>query len=301
MPSEVDRSYELKGDEELGAGLKRVAAGRVEKALERLREEEDRAKAVHGARKDLKKLRTVLRLVKDELPSALYKEEGQRYRDAGRALSAARDATVRLETLELLVEAGGELPVEAIETWRAILDRDREAAANVAADEGAVVELLEAGLTSIRQWPLAGDSWRRIGASVKRTYRRGRRGMRAAERDSSEDNLHSWRKRAKDLWYEFTLLTVAWPHPLEALADEAHRLTELLGDHHDLALLREDLHERRLGDEETRKLQAVIDQEQERLTAEAFDLGRRLYAEGAKAFAHRLHRYWQVVREPYRN
>ena len=301
MPSEVDRSYELKGDEELGAGLKRVAAGRAEKALERLREEEDRAKAVHGARKDLKKLRTVLRLVKDELPSALYKEEGQRYRDAGRALSAARDATVRLETLELLAEAGGELPVEAIEAWRAILERDREAADNVAVDEGASVELLEAGLTSIRQWPPAGDSWRRIGASVERTYRRGRRGMRAPPVDPRQDNLHRRRKRAKALRYELTLLAPAWKGPLEALADEAHRLTELLGDHHDLALLREDLHERRLGEEETRALAAAISERQQQLAVAAFDLGHRLYAERPKAFEHRLRRYWQAWREPYRN
>lgn len=296
MPFEVDRSYELKRDEELGAGLKRVAAGRAEKALERLREEDDRAKAVHGARKDLKKLRAVLRLVRDELPKALYKEEGRRYREAGRALSASRDATVKLKTLDRLAEAQA-LPEEATEAWRAILDRDREAATNVVTDEGPVIEQLEAGLAGIRQWPLTGDSWRLIGASVKRTYRRGCRAMRAAEDEPSEENLHRWRKRAKDLWYELVLLSGAWSRPIEAGAEEAHRLTELLGDHHDLALLRADLHERRLGEEETRALEAAVDARQKRLAAEAFDLGHRLYAEKPRAFERRLRRYWQAWRE----
>jgi CHAD domain-containing protein len=294
MPFEADRSYELKRDEELGAGLKRVAAGRAEKALERLREEDDRAKAVHGARKDLKKLRAVLRLARDELPKKTFREENRRYRKAGQTLSAARDATVKLKTLELLVEAGGGLSGEAIETWRSILDRDREAAGNLAADEGAVIDLLEVGLAGIAEWPLEGDSWEMIGGSVERTYRRGRRAMRAADAKPSEDNLHRWRKRAKDLWYDLALLSGAWPRPLGATAEEAHRLTELLGDHHDLALLRADLHERRLGEEETRVLEAAIDARQERLATDAFELGRRLYAEKPKAFNRRLRCYWKA-------
>ncbi len=295
MPFEVDRSYELKRDEELGTGLQRVAAGRAEKALERLREEDDRAKAVHGARKDLKKLRTVLRLVRDELPKALYKEEGRRYREAGRALSASRDATVKLATLDRLAEVQG-LPGEASEAWRAILDRDREAATTADADEGAAIAQLEAGLASIRQWPVEGDSWRLVGPSVERTYRRGRRAMRAAESEPNEEDLHRWRKRGKDLWYELTLLSGAWPRPLEATAEEAHRLTELLGDHHDLALLRADLHERRLGEEETRALEAAIALRQNELGTEASDLGRRLYAEKPKAFTARMQGYWEAWR-----
>jgi hypothetical protein len=101
-------------------------------------------------------------------------------------------------------------------------------------------------------------------------------------------------KRGKDLWYELRLLSDAWRGPLESTAEEAHRLTELLGDHHDLALLRADLHERRLGEEETRVLEAAIDARQERLATDAFELGRRLYAEKPKAFNRRLRCYWKA-------
>jgi CHAD domain-containing protein len=296
MPLEVDRSYALRRDEELGAGLKRIAAGRVESALERLRGEEDRAKAIHGARKDLKKLRTVLRLARGELPKDLYRDEMRRYRNAGRALSASRDATVKLKTLDRLADGEGELPREAVENWRAILARDEEAAANLAADEQAAIGLIEPGLASIRGWPLTGDSWKMIGGAVERTHRRGRRAMRAAERVPDEERVHRWRKRAKDLWYELALLSGAWSPPLEATAEEAHRLTELLGDHHDLALLAADLRERRLGERETRTLAAAIDGRQERLAGSAFGVGRRLYAEKPKAFDRRLRRYWRAWR-----
>lgn len=301
MPkSDGDRSYALDRDEPLGDGLKRVAAGRVEEAIARLRGissgEVDKADAVHGARKDMKKLRTVLRLLRDELPKDLCQEEMRCYREASRALSAARDAEVKLATLDDLAGRTGELPGEAVEAWRQILARDREAAINMSGDEKEVINQLEAGLARIEGWRLEGDSWVMIGGALERSYRRGRRAMRAAEKDPSEANFHRWRKRAKDLWYALQIVSGAWSETLDPFADEAHRLSDLLGDHHDLAVLRADLGERRLGEEETRLLEAVIEARQTDLAREAFPLGRRLYAERPKAFARRLRRYWEAWR-----
>jgi CHAD domain-containing protein len=303
VASDRDRSYALEQDEEIAAGMTRIAAGRAEKALERLREaqsgEADTADAIHGARKDMKKLRTVLRLLRDRLPKQVYEERNQGFRDAARALSATRDAEVKLETLDALVEHADALPRDAVEAWRLILRSDREAATNAARDEPAMeraMELTEAGLKGIEAWPLQGDSWEVIGGGIRRTYRRGRRAMRKAEREPSEHNFHEWRKRAKDLWYGLRLLTDAWPRPLEATADEAHELSDLLGDHHDLAVLREDLQQRQLGAEETEALEAAIDRREDELAAAALDLGHRLYAERPKDFSRRLQRYWETWR-----
>lgn len=302
--SDRDRSYGLTRDEGLAAGLTRVAAGRAESALERLRAsgagEAETADAVHGARKDMKKLRTVLRLLRDELGKKTYRRENARYRDAARALSQTRDAEVKLETLDALAEHGDGLPTEAVDSWRKILDRDREAATNAARDEPAVeeaVSLIEAGLRGIEGWELEGDSWATIDAAVTRTYRRGRRAMKAAEKERGEVGFHEWRKRAKDLWYELRLLSTTWPGPLEATAEEAHELTDLLGDHHDLAVLREDLGERNFAEGETVALEAAIGRRQEELAAAAFPLGRRLYAERPREFSRRLRRYWRAWRE----
>lgn len=305
MPAEAerDRSYHLKRDEEAAVGMTRIAAGRAEEALGRLcgieAGEADIAKAIHGARKDLKKLRAVLRLLREALPKATYREEARRYRDAGRALSTSRDAEVRLATLEALGERLDDLPADAFEAWRAILDRDREAAANAARDPSAIEEAMatiEAGLAGIEGWQLRGDSWSLIGRGLRRSYRRGRRAMRTAADEPSETNFHEWRKRAKDLWYALRILRDSWQLPLEATAEEAHRLSELLGDHHDLALLREDLRRRRLGDEETQTLAAAIDCRQQELASDALTLGRRLYAEKPKPFSHRMHSYWRAWR-----
>lgn len=298
--SDRDRSLRLDRDERVGEGLKRVAAGRAEQAIERLRGigsgEVDQAHAVHGARKDTKKLRTVLRLLRDELPEDVYEQEMRCYREAARLLSTVRDAEVKLETLDELAGRSEGLPDEAVEAWRRILDRDREAAVNTGSDPGAAIERLEGGLARIEGWRLEGDSWGMIEGGLRRAYRRGRQAMRTAEADPSETRFHQWRKRAKDLWYALQLVSGAWSETLDPFAAEAHRLSDLLGDHHDLAVLRADLRERRLGEEETQLLEAAIEARQSGLAREALDLGRRLYAERPKAFGRRLRRYWEAWR-----
>ena len=249
----------------------------------------------------MKKLRTLLRLLRGELPKKVYAREAGRYREAGRLLSPLRDAEVKLETLENLAEAAeaAELPGDAVEPWRLILARDREAAGDTAPDratEEEAIALIEAGRAEIEGWEVR-DSWKAIGPGLERAYRRGRRRMRAARDTPGDDEAwHEWRKRAKDLWYAHLLLVGAWPQVLEATAEEAHRLSELLGDHHDLCLLRADLHQRRLGEEETRDLEAAIDRRQDELATAALDLGARLYAERPKDFSARQRRYWLAWR-----
>jgi CHAD domain-containing protein len=300
--SSSNRSYALEREEALGQGLKRIAAGRTEKAVERLRAIEsgdlEAGAAIHGARKDLKKLRTLLRLLRDELPKRAYREESRRYREAGRQLSPLRDAEVKLGTLQALAESEPGLPAAAAESWRRILERDREAAGDSAPDRAAEAEaiaLIEAGRAGIDTWTVR-DSWKAIGPGLERAYRRGRRRMRKAREKGSEEAWHEWRKSAKDLWYAHLLLADAWPEVLEATAAEAHRLSEVLGDHHDLALLRADLHGRRLGEEESRALEAAIDGRESELAVTALDLGTRLYAERPQDFSRRLRRYWRAWR-----
>jgi CHAD domain-containing protein len=133
-----------------------------------------------------------------------------------------------------------------------------------------------------------------VEGGLTRSYRRGRRAMKAAAKSREEADVHGWRKRAKDLWYELRLFSDAWPSVLQASAAEAHRLGDLLGDHHDLAVLLDDLRERNLGESETAALEAAIDRRQEELVTEALPLGRRLYAERPKDFARRLRRYWHA-------
>ena len=86
-------------------------------------------------------------------------------------------------------------------------------------------------------WPLSHDSFEAVAKGLERTYRRGRRAFKAALEEPSAEALHEWRKRVKDLWYEHTLLRELWPPVMSATGDEAHELSDRLGDDHDLVVL----------------------------------------------------------------
>jgi CHAD domain len=92
------RTYRLREGEVVADGIRRIATGRADTAIDHLRNgvDEDFATAVHEARKDLKKLRSVIRFVREPLGDDVYRAENDRYRDAAQLLSGARDAEVKL-------------------------------------------------------------------------------------------------------------------------------------------------------------------------------------------------------------
>jgi CHAD domain-containing protein len=297
------RAYRLKTDEGAVAGVRRIAAGRAENALERLRgiDEGELASAIHGARKDLKKLRGVLRLVRDELGKKAFKAEKQRYRHAARLLSGSRDAEVKLETLLALCHRFADLPGGTASRWEGMLETERDelAAAMREESEGRIaraIDTIEGGQEAIGRWPLRTDSWALVGPGLAKSYRDGRRAMkRVVAAGPSGENVHAWRKRAKDLWYQLRIVRDAWPELLGETIDQAHELTDLLGDHHDLAVLVDDLRSRDdLGDRDA--FESAIEKRQQELLVAARGIGRRLYAEKPKAFKRRIKRYWRAWR-----
>ena len=154
---------------------------------------------------------------------------------------------------------------------------------------------LRAARGRVGDWPLNGKGFAALEPGIDRIYRQGRRRARAAEEKPTTDSLHEWRKRVKDLWYHQQLLASAWPELLEPAADEAHRLSELLGKDHDLAVLADavDLNADVLPEAEDRaRLHREIAARREALQKKAFKLGRRVYAERPKAFRRRLRAYF---------
>jgi CYTH domain-containing protein/CHAD domain-containing protein len=297
------RAYRLKRKEKVGEGLRRVAAGRAAKIVERLDgvSDDELAAAIHGARKDIKKVRAVLRLSRRELGEDLFDAENRRYRDAGRLLSGSRDAEVKLQTLNGLEEHfGRELPSAWAGGWKRLLEGERDAVAGAADGEarariGEVVATISAAQERIAEWPLQGDSWALLGPGLRRSYGEGRAAMRQVRDDPGPELVHEWRKRGKDLWYQTRLLERAWPSLLGVTVGELHDLADLLGDHHDLSMLADDLAARPgLGSRQA--LAALIERRQTELLDQALALGERLYAEKPKAFVRRLRGYWAAWR-----
>jgi CHAD domain-containing protein len=299
-------AYRLSIADDVPASVRATAREQLERAAERLEEPgPDPIDAIHDARKSLKRTRSLLRLARPALGRKAYVAENDELREIGLALSGTRDADVLVETVQLLAKRFvGQLPMADFDALRDALEREAQSSrdAGAAADREALPQRLRAASARVEQWPLEGADWDAPLEGAARGYARGRSAFDSAREEPTTERLHEWRKRAKDLWYHERLLQEAWPAVLDAHGEEAHVLSELLGDDHDLAVLRGRLEQ---GIElpagpavDLDTLQRLIDERRGELQEQAERLGRRLYAEKPKAFTRRLGRYLRAaVRE----
>jgi len=235
-------SYAFERPSRLAVEIRRVAVERLDNALDELGEDalrEDRMVAVHTARKDIKKTRSLMRLIRGSLADDDFRAQNNRLRSAAHELAAVRETDAKVVSLSKLTEDRAaemsEACVTAAREWGELL-RPSEGPADVSAEATKAAELVRQVRDDARLWSLGYGSWEIIEPGLRRGYRQGLRGLREAEASPDDETVHEWRKRVKDMWYSLRLLEGAWPPVLGVMADQAHRLSELLGDHHDLGV-----------------------------------------------------------------
>jgi CHAD domain-containing protein len=289
--------------------LRRVARGEVAAALAAF-ELDDPQETVHVVRQHSKKLRALLRLVRLAAPERSRRASAE-IRDTARRLAGLRDATVALETFDDLARADGAAASDADATkveddrlaaWDAVrcgFERRRDAQLRTELDP--VVAVVRAELETLHDrigaWDVEGTGFDVLAAGLGRTHRRCRERMEVALRAPGTPAFHAWRKAAKDHRYHLELLHELWPAVLGAQEDELHRLTDLLGEDHDLAVLRGDLHaepEAYGGPAAVAVVTAVLDPARARRQHGAATLGRRCVAEPTDVLVARLHAWWEL-------
>jgi CHAD domain-containing protein len=298
-------AYRLLPGEPVGPGFERVIIAQVDDAIAQLRGEAgtEPAEAIHEARKDIKKTRAALRLIRHVIGDEVWRRENDHYRDTARTLSSFRDAEILVEALDGLGERFGAAVQGRFAGLREQLDQENSSVRDDGTMERAMAGAtgtLTAGRSRIDRLSLDGDGWELIGPGLHRSYRRGRKRLRAVEEDASVTNLHELRKRVKDLWYQLRLIREADPELIGSHADYAHDLSDHLGDDHDLALLREEVQRRaqafgRPADQ--RHVLELIDRRRSELQFAAVSLAHRIYSEKPKKHTRRLASRWTVWRE----
>jgi CHAD domain-containing protein len=284
----------LKLREPLPDGLKRVFREQVESALELCRHPaKQHGVTVHEVRKHLKKLRAAMRLGIPEVGKNRHTREDRCVRKIGRLVSDLRDAQVRLQTLVQLRDETSKGPEESpFPRIEELLSLERESfSAAFAGWQKQAIPQLERVEARLLKWPLDGLTWKQVCGAVGRIYKRGQRGLAKTIDDPEPENFHAWRKRVKDIWYQLRILQPLNRMVLTEMDRDAEVLGELLGREHDLNFLWARL-ETEKGDEALRdelaQLEKLIRKRGKRLRTNALELGRRFYAEPAKAFAKRI-------------
>ncbi len=295
-------AFQLKPNEPVGAGITRNVRRQLEKALKYVAPKQNRKEnvpeneAVFEIRKCFKRIRAALRLVREELGDDLYHEENRCFRDAARPLTEIRDAHVLVEAANKLREQypAAIEPAVFSKIHEALVNNQREVTRRVLDRDKAflkVAGVATRALARLPDWGLHRDGWTALETGLRHVYRIGHRALALAEENPIVEDLHELRKQAKYLWHDLQLLELSLSRGEKELVDQAHRLSTLLGEDHDLAVLRQTLAADPLsfgGHSALKGIVLVIDRRRQELEGQALALARQIYREPPKIFAARI-------------
>jgi CHAD domain-containing protein len=268
----------------------------------------DPAELVHEARKAIKRMRALARLLRDELGEQEFSRVNASLRSAGRRLAGARDADVRLATLRELIErhphalgpargaSNGNGPRR--EGIRRLEEQLQSELLNNGqpSDIDEVLADIAAMRDQLARWSLVDIDFGTLSPGLRRVYREGRhRYARCArEHGGDEQHVHDWRKRVKSLYYALDMLGAKKAKGARGAARRADRLGDLLGNEHDLWMLCAyvEEHPEAFGADATAKDELLkrIEQRRRRLRKRALSLGGRLYKRKPGRFTRRIGR-----------
>ncbi|MDB6021502.1 MAG: hypothetical protein JWQ04_1359 [Pedosphaera sp.] len=292
-------AYELKAGEKLPHAIRRITQKQVECILSELSHQRPghTEKAIHEARKDLKKARAVLRLVRNELGGRVYRRDACRLRNVAHALATQRDVEAQLKTVEKFLgrHRGRNIRAAWLKLSRFLRERRRKLLNQKNGDGKKLTADLCATRRHIKHWPVDEIKWHDLACGIRRTYERGLQAFRVAARARTPANLHEWRKRVKDLWYQSRILKPVQQEAITAFADRLKRLSDYLGDEHDLFMIEESAKNAGLDCGELEAVSRLVCTHRAKLQEQAFELGRRLYSEKSSEFAARIERYGKAA------
>src|SRR5262245_47836067 len=172
-------SYRFEGNESVRKAVQRVALEQLDIALEHTKAKAKLDEAVHDVRVCFKKLRGLIRLVRNEIGDKQYKRENMLYRNLNRELSEVRDVAALTEILDKLeMRVADELADNAFASFRKSLSR---ATRRRQADKKAALvqarKKIIAARKRIKKWSIKNDDFGVVGSGLMRIYARGRAGF----------------------------------------------------------------------------------------------------------------------------
>ncbi|MCA9132237.1 MAG: CHAD domain-containing protein [Planctomycetales bacterium] len=293
-------AFQITRKESVQKAVRRIAGELLRKNLVELdKAEQCRDEVVHAVRKRCKRLRGLLRLVRPSLGKT-YSRENQAIRDAARLLSTSRDARSMIDTYDdLLAQLGPAAEADRFAPIRTeLVFRLRRAGSEEIIDQlSRFGKKMAAAEQRLDSWELSANGFAAIEGGLRKTHRQARCQMEQAWKQPTSESLHEFRKQVKYHLYHVQILQELWPALLKPYASELSRLGSLLGEDHNLAVLRTAVEaESHCWGEEDQRMAflGLLDQRRKQQLALARPLGRRLFAESSRAWVKRIGSYWKV-------
>lgn len=251
--------------------------------------------AVHEIRTRIKKLRTLLRLVRSSLGEIRYERAKACLQRASHPLAGVRDAKVMLSTCRRMLRRWDRVDRERL--YGNLQSRLERARLKASPKRRTLATKLVTVQRLLADWPESPAGWKSLSGGLRREYAAGRNAFEAARSAPTDANFHELRKRAKDLLYTCAFLRKASQHATSLVAD-LDRFTDLLGTDHDMAILHRAATTGRLVRREPLRghLSKLAVREQMALRKRAWKIGARIYDDAPAVFAKQIHRDWKKWR-----
>jgi CHAD domain-containing protein len=291
--------FRFKRKESVKKAVRRLWCERLNDALDFV-EKGGKFVAVHDVRKEIKKMRAILRLVRAEIGKDVYGEHTTALRGAANRLTALRDAKVKLGAFDDLVKSfKRKLPPQPFPQIKTALRkhcRMEEGHFFKGGSIASVKGVLRHEKQHSHDLKISSDGWKAIKPGLKRIYDRGRRAFETADRDPSPENFHEWRKRVKDLAHQLRILCPGRPRKFRARTGALDKLGNLLGDDHDLVMLRQFVVDQFGHSPNVKLFERLVSSRQNELRSHALKLGARFYPKKPNRFCRRIERDWKKLR-----
>jgi CHAD domain-containing protein len=294
--------YHLDPQQPLAHEVRRIADHQLTLAIAALTTtgNVERDRAVHEARRRVKKVRALIRLLRSALGRRGH-AVNRRLRAVNRLLAPIADGQATVATLAQLAERyGHELPPETVVTIRATLLRrtslaDEEAALENVSQTAAA--LLRAERDGVKDWTLNETGFDAVAPGLRRTARAARRAMAKAVASSRSQGYHTWRQRVKDQWLQVRLLQERCGNGLALDERKLEALDGCLGECHDCAILGDVLAtDAALSPADAAHLLSLVRRHERELRRRACRLGTTVHRDTPNRFVSRVRRLWRSAR-----
>ena len=301
-------NFKILENEDINKAVKRIGIELIDDSINRLKNiHKTFDESIHESRKNFKKMRGLLRLVRFELGDELYKKENKIFRNTGRILSPVRDAAVMIETLDYIVKKHPkEIDYDDYKQIRKNLNlRARKIRTQFKKNNELInktIKTLAEHRNEFSKIPLRRKSFKWLIPGLSLVYKRGLDSLAFVKRSPSTKNYHEWRKQAKYLWYHTRILEEAWQEYMNILSNKLSDLSDVLGLEHDLSELRSVLlkeYSIGINKQKSAKLLKLIEMERKVLQTQAKSIAHYIYVEPAENFTNRIESYWnQSKKQP---
>ncbi|MBK6284496.1 MAG: CHAD domain-containing protein [Draconibacterium sp.] len=206
--------------------------------------------AVHEMRKSFKRLRALL-LFYDEYPEEFPQEFCIQIKNYGRLLSAMRESYVNIQIFERLTENNNLIADRKIKNAKEKLQaKNREIIDNSFFDSEDFKNLLlftKSLEQQVVRMEIDRPSQIQLAKQLVISYQKAYDCYQIIGNDSDGDEIHNLRKKLKRLWYQFDLLQYLHPRYFRLKSDQLNKITEQLGEDHDMFVFLNDLKIDNLG------------------------------------------------------